>query len=171
MTLVSEQTRKKTGVLLVNLGSPDKPTSSAVRRYLREFLWDPRVVNLPRAIWWFILTFFVLPLRPAKSVKAYRKIWTKDGSPLVCISQKLSEHFSAKFSEDVSVEMAMRYGHPSISEKLLKFDRDKVEHLIVLPLYPQYSSTTTASVFDAIMEKIALWQPIPDFNFTPIAFS
>ena len=87
----SPQTPKKTGVLLVNLGSPDEPTVSAVRRFLREFLWDRRVVNLPRTLWWIILNFFVLPLRPAKSAKAYRKIWTKNGSPLVFISQQLSE--------------------------------------------------------------------------------
>ena len=165
MALSSTLTPKKTGVLLVNLGSPDEPTVSAVRRYLREFLWDRRVVNLPRTLWWIILNFLVLPLRPAKSAKAYRKIWTKDGSPLVFISQQLSEYFSAKFSEGVSVELAMRYGHPAINDKLLKLKQDKVERLIVLPLYPQYSSTTTASVFDAVMEEIVHWQPIPDFNF------
>lgn len=165
MALSSRQLPKRTGVLLVNLGSPDKPTVSAVRRYLREFLWDRRVVNLPRTIWWIILNFFVLPLRPAKSAKAYRKIWTEEGSPLVSISQQLSDQLSEKSSGKISVELAMRYGHPAIKDKLLKFKQDKIGRLIVLPLYPQYSSTTTASVFDAVMEEIVRWQPIPDFNF------
>lgn len=165
MAFSSEQPPKKTGVLLVNLGSPDEPTVSAVRRYLREFLWDPRVVNLPRAIWWLILHFFVLPLRPARSVKAYRKIWTKEGSPLVSISQLLSNHLYAKYTGKAVIELAMRYGQPAINAKLQQFKKDNVEQLIVLPLYPQYSSTTTASVFDAVMEEIIHWQPIPSIQF------
>lgn len=165
MALSSAKSTKNTGVLLVNLGSPDKPTTTAVRRYLREFLWDPRVVNLPRMLWWFILHFLVLPLRPSRSAKAYRKIWTQEGSPLVSISQQLSDQLSEKLSGEASVEVAMRYGQPSISDKLEKFSKKKIEQLIVLPLYPQYSSTTTASVFDAVVEELVRWQPIPSTHF------
>ncbi len=165
MALTSAKPAKKTGLLLVNLGSPDKPTRTAVRRYLREFLWDPRVVNIPRIVWWFLLHFLVLPFRPARSAKAYSQIWTKEGSPLVSISQQLSDLLSKKLSGKASVELAMRYGKPAIKEKLDQFSNDKIEQLIVLPLYPQYSSTTTASVFDSVVNELMGWQSIPSIHF------
>ena len=158
---------KKTGVLLVNLGSPVAPTTSAVRRYLKEFLWDPRVVNIPRPIWWLILHFLVLPFRPRKSLKAYKKIWhKKKGSPLTFLSQQLVKKVARQFdSSHYSIDSVMRYGKPSITAKLKQYKKNNVEEIIVLPLYPQYSSTTTASVYDAVVTELMQWRHIPSLRF------
>jgi ferrochelatase len=157
---------QKTGVLLVNLGSPEAPTTAAVRRYLREFLWDPRVVNLPRPLWWAILHGFVLTFRPRKSAKAYRKIWTGEHSPLIVFTRQLSERLALELrAENIRVDMAMRYGRPSIAEKLQAFKSAGIEQLVILPLYPQYSSTTTASVFDAVMDELQTWRYLPGVSF------
>ena len=153
---------KKVGVLLVNLGSPEAPTTSAVRRYLKEFLWDPRVVNLPRSLWWIILNFFVLPFRPRKSAKAYKKIWQENGSPLVFWTQQLAEKVAKQFDGDsFSIDHVMRYGKPSIVKQLAKYKKSQIDELIVIPLYPQYSSTTTASVYDAVIQRVMKWWYIP----------
>ncbi len=113
---------KKVGVLLVNLGSPSAPTNSAVRRFLKEFLWDPRVVNIPRFLWWIILHFLVLPFRPKASTKAYKKIWQKKGSPLIFLSQQLADKVAKKLSSQTcSVYSVMRYGKPSIARQLARF--------------------------------------------------
>ncbi len=131
-------TTKKTGVLLVNLGSPSEPTTAAVRRFLKEFLWDPRVVNLPRPLWWLILHVFVLPLRPRRSCLAYRKIWDEQGSPLIYLTRQLREKLEHTLSaQGVAVRDAMRYGEPSIAGQLQAFKKDGVDELIVVPLYPQ----------------------------------
>ncbi len=157
---------KKTGVLLVNLGSPAAPTTSAVRRYLKEFLWDPRVVNLPRFIWWIILHFLVLPFRPRKSLKAYKKIWQQQGSPLTFLSQQLVDKVAKQFdSSSYSIDCVMRYGKPSIAAKLKQYKKNKIEEIIVIPLYPQYSSTTTASVYDAVAVQLMQWRHIPSLRF------
>ncbi len=161
----SKQPEKATGILLVNLGSPAAPTPSAVRQYLREFLSDPRVVSLPRVLWLFILNLFVLPFRPTKSARAYRKIWTEHGSPLITISRRLTELLTAKVDGKASVKLAMRYGRPAIATKLAEFRRQGIERLMVVPLYPQYSGATTASVFDAVINQIGNWQHVPDFHF------
>jgi ferrochelatase len=162
----TEDRPQKTGVLLVNLGSPSAPKTTAVRRYLREFLWDPRVVNLPRAVWWGILHVFVLTFRPRKSAKAYRKIWTGQSSPLIASTRQLSERLAHQLSpENIRVDMAMRYGLPSIAEKLRAFKSGGIEQLVILPLYPQYSSTTSASVFDAVADELKTWRVIPGVTF------
>lgn len=156
----------KTGVLLVNLGSPDKPTRSAVRKYLKEFLWDHRVVNLPRFLWWLILHFLVLPFRPGKAAKAYQSIWSKNGSPLVCLTRELCQGVAAQYqSEQVIVDFAMRYGRPRLQKKLVSFKQQGVTRLIVVPLYPQYSSTTTASVYDVVVKELATWRYLPSLFF------
>ena len=165
MVLSRTPESNKTGVLLINLGSPDAPTTSALRRYLREFLSDPRVVNIPRFIWWLILNFLVLPIRPGKSVKAYRKIWTEQGSPLVVTSVRLGKEIAEQLGDTTQVEVAMRYGKPSIRSKLDTLKRDQIRKLIVLPLYPQYSSTTTASVFDETFASLSQWKQFPALNF------
>ena len=157
---------KKVGVMLVNLGSPSAPTTSAVRRYLKEFLWDYRVVNLPRPLWWLILNFIVLPLRPKKSAEAYQKIWQKQGSPLVFLSQQLTQKVAAQFDSDIySVDCVMRYGSPSIAKCLDYYKANQIDELVVIPLYPQYSSTTTASVYDAVMNRVMRWWYIPSIRF------
>ena len=157
---------KKTGVLLVNLGSPDAPTSSAVRRYLKEFLWDPRVVNLPRFLWWIILNFLVLPFRPRKSAKAYKKIWQDEGSPLSFLTQQLTEKVADQFKDQrYSIDCVMRYGKPAISKQLARYKKAQIDELIVIPLYPQYSSTTTASVYDEVVKHVMQWWHIPSIRF------
>ncbi len=156
----------KTGVLLVNLGSPAMPTRAAVKRYLKDFLSDPRVVNLPRVLWWLILHFLVLPFRSGKSAKSYRKIWTEQGAPLILYTRQLTEKLSSSFNgKSIHVEMAMRYGQPEIAKKLKIFQQQGVTKLIVVPLYPQYSSTTTASVFDVISDFYRQEKFIPELHF------
>ncbi len=157
---------KKTGVLLANLGSPAAPTVPAVRRFLRDFLGDPRVVNIPRPIWWLILNLFVLPFRPAKSLKAYKKIWTEQGSPLAWLTRQLTEKLAVKLSDkNITTMYAMRYGEPSIAKQLNELKQAGVNHVVVLPLYPQYSSTTTASIYDDLIKELNQWRHLPGFSF------
>ena len=159
-------TIKKTAVLLANLGSPTAPTTKAVRRFLADFLWDPRVVNLPRPLWWMILNFFVLPFRPSRSAKAYRKVWHEKGSPLTYLTQQLTEKVHNKLSTDgIVTTYAMRYGEPSIANRLKEFQKIGVTDVIVLPLYPQYSSTTTASIYDDLVKELNQWRHLPSFHF------
>lgn len=157
---------KKTAILLVNLGSPKAPTTREVRRYLREFLGDPRVVNLPRPLWWLILNLFILPFRPRKSAHAYQSIWTENGSPLTVTTAQLTEKVSDTLTDEhCIVDYAMRYGKPSLAEKLAKLARQNLDELIVLPLYPQYSSTTTAAVFDVLGRHLLSQRRIPGLRF------
>ena len=159
-------TIKKTAVLLANLGSPTAPTTKAVRRFLADFLWDPRVVNLPRPLWWMILNFFVLPFRPSRSAKAYRKVWHEKGSPLTYLTQQLTEKVHNKLNTDgIVTTYAMRYGEPSIANRLKEFQKIGVTDVIVLPLYPQYSSTTTASIYDDLVKELNQWRHLPSFHF------
>jgi protoporphyrin/coproporphyrin ferrochelatase len=157
---------KKTGILLANLGSPTAPTIPAVRRFLKDFLWDPRVVNIPRPIWWLILHGFVLPFRPAKSAKAYQKIWDNKGSPLIYLTRQLTEKLAEKLRpKGISTKYSMRYGEPSIASQLKLFKAEGVDNVIVLPLYPQYSSTTTASIYDDVVKELNQWRHLPSFQF------
>ena len=157
---------KKTGVILANLGSPTAPTTKAVRRFLADFLWDPRVVNLPRPLWWMILNFFVLPFRPSKSAKAYQKVWHAKGSPLTYLTRQLTEKLAEKLRvRGVVTNYAMRYGEPSIATQLNAFKAEGVTDVIVLPLYPQYSSTTTASIYDDLIKELNTWRHLPGFQF------
>ena len=157
---------KKTGILLANLGSPTAPTVPAVRRFLKDFLWDPRVVNIPRPVWWLILHCFVLPFRPARSAKAYQKIWDDKGSPLVFLTRQLSEKLAVKLAtKDIITKYSMRYGEPSIASQLKLFKEEGVNDVVVLPLYPQYSSTTTASIYDDVIKEFNQWRHLPSFKF------
>ncbi len=158
---------KKTGVLLANLGSPSEPTTPAVRQFLKEFLWDPRVVNIPRPVWWLILHGAVLPFRPAKSAEAYLKVWDeKKGSPLTFLTRQLTDKVAEKLSpEGLTTYYAMRYGKPSIAQQLRRFKEQGIDNIIVLPLYPQYSSTTTASIYDDLVKELNQWRHLPNFQF------
>ena len=160
---------KKTAVLITNLGSPDEPTTSAVRRYLREFLSDPRVVEIPRLIWLTILYGIILVVRPAKSAKLYQTVWQDDGAPLISITAKQKEKLLRKvkqaYGDDVLVDFAMRYGNPSIANTLQKFQQQGVDNLVVLPLYPQYAGPTTASTFDAVSKELQKWRYVPSLHF------
>ena len=159
-------TTKKIGVLLANLGSPTAPTTKAVRRVLKDFLWDPRVVNLPRPLWWVILHFFVLPFRPARSARAYQKVWHDKGSPLTYLTRELTEKTAGKLNaKGITTDFVMRYGEPSIANQLRAFKKAGITDLIVLPLYPQYSSTTTASIYDHLVKELNQWRHLPNIQF------
>ena len=138
-----------TGVLITNLGTPDAPTAPALRRYLAEFLWDPRIVDsLPRPIWWLILHGVILRIRPKRSAEAYASVWTDDGSPLLTIAERqldsLRKELAQRLSGPVVVELGMRYGNPSLASAMQKLRAAGCRRVLVLPLYPQYSCSTTA---------------------------
>lgn len=157
------------GVLIVNLGTPDAPTPAAVRRYLGQFLFDPRVVELPRPLWWLILHGYILRVRPSRSAEAYQKIWTEDGSPLLLHSQDIAnavgQQLSARFSGSVNVELGMCYGSPSIETALNSLYEHGARRVVCLPLYPQYSGTTTGSVFDLVTAALSRRRWVPEFRF------
>lgn len=162
---IAHESVARIGVLLVNLGTPERPTPAAVRRYLAEFLSDPRVVELPRALWLPILYAFILPTRPRRVARAYAAVWQDDGSPLLSISRRITEALAARLraslGDRVVTALAMRYGNPSIASALADFERDNVRRLLVLPMYPQYSASTTASVMDGVFAvlKRQRWMP------------
>ncbi len=154
------------GVLLVNLGTPTAPTARAVRPYLAEFLADPRVIEYPRWLWWLILHGVILRLRPKRSAHAYAKIWTEQGSPLRFGSEALAAGLQAELlrqrpTAPIRVALAMRYGEPSVAQTIAQMQREGVRRLLVLPLYPQYSATSTGSVLDALADSIKSlrWPP------------
>jgi ferrochelatase len=157
------------GVLLVNLGTPDEPTPAAVRRYLRQFLSDPRVVEFPRWLWLPVLHGYILRTRPAATAEAYRKIWTDQGSPLLLhsldIANAMQEKLSARLSGAINVQLGMSYGEPTIESAIRKMFDQYVTRIIVLPLYPQYSGTTTASVFDAVTAQLSKRRWVPELRF------
>jgi len=145
-------TPTKTAVLLINLGTPEAPTAPAVRRYLKEFLSDPRVVEIPRPIWWLILNGIILNIRPKKSAEKYAAVWSPDGSPLKVHTErqaKLLRGFLGVGGHHVMVDYAMRYGQPSIPATLDRLKADGCTRILLLPLYPQYAASTTATAFDA----------------------
>lgn len=159
---------RRTAILLVNLGTPDAPTPAAVRRYLREFLWDPRVVEIPRAVWWPILHGPILTLRPAKSAAKYAKIWQPEGSPLRLHSERQAKLLRGLLGERghaVEVAWAMRYGQPSIAATLDALKREGAERVLILPLYPQYAASTTASVWDAVADWLKRTRNPPELRF------
>ncbi len=157
-----------TGVLLANLGTPDAPTPAALRRYLAEFLWDPRVVELPRPLWWLILHGVILRIRPARSARKYQAIWTEDGSPLLAISRRQTTAVATALRQrclgPVQVALGMRYGNPSIASALAELREAGARRLLVVPLYPQYSAATVASTFDAVAAELRCWRWLPDLR-------
>ncbi len=152
----------KVGVLLVNLGTPDAPTPAALRSYLKQFLGDPRVVEANRLLWWFALNMVILNIRPKKSAHAYEAIWTDEGSPLMVYSLKQQAALQAKFADNVVVELAMTYGKPAISQALRNLRAQACNRVFVLPLYPQYSGSTTAAVTDQVFKELESWRRVPD---------
>lgn len=155
----------KVGVLLINLGTPDTPTTSAVRRYLREFLSDPRVIEIPRLAWMFILHGIILRVRPKKSAKLYQAVWTSEGSPLLVISKQQQLAIQEQLGDGFSVKLGMRYGNPSIASALRELQQEGVRKIVVLPLYPQYAAPTTGSSFDAVAKELSLWRWVPELHF------
>ena len=157
-----------TGVLYCNLGTPDAPTAPALRRYLAEFLSDQRVVEIPRPIWWLILHGIILRVRPKKSAAKYASIWTAEGSPLKVWTDKQSQLLGQALQargHHVSTRYAMRYGSPSVATQLEAFKAEGITRVLIVPAYPQYSATTTASVFDAVYTWAAKVRRLPEFRF------
>ena len=158
------------GVLVSNLGTPDAPTTPALRRYLREFLLDPRVIELPRPLWWTILHLLVLTRRPRVSAALYRKVWTPEGSPLLVISRRIAAALAAELAAGsapgtpLHVAVGMRYGNPSIPAALRELAARGCRRILVLPLYPQYAAVTSGSTFDAVAAELATWRWVPELR-------
>ncbi len=164
----ADATRERTAVLLVNLGTPDAPTPAALRRYLREFLSDPRVVELPRLAWWPILHGVILRTRPRRSAQKYAAIWRDDGSPLAVWTAKqakLLEGYLGERGHRVLVRHAMRYGNPSVASVLDALVQARATRILVLPAYPQYAGATTGSVFDAVAAWGVKQRDLPELRF------
>jgi ferrochelatase len=157
-----------TAILLCNLGTPDEPTAPALRRYLAEFLSDPRVVEIPRALWWLILHGVILRVRPAKSAAKYASIWMAEGSPLQVWTDKqakLLRGYLGQRGHRVTVRHAMRYGSPSIPQVMDELRAAGVQRVLVMPLYPQYCAATTASVLDKVQQWVAVHRALPELRF------
>lgn len=156
------------GILLTNLGTPEAPTAQGLRPYLREFLSDPRVIELPRWKWLAILNLFVLPFRPKKSAELYANVWTDEGSPLLVITRRIARAVEQRLGDQLGspfhVAVGMRYGEPSIAGALRELRDRGCRRLLVLPLYPQYSATTSGTTFDALAEELTDWRWIPDLR-------
>ena len=164
-----ETNTKNIGILLCNLGTPAAPTTRAVRRYLREFLLDKRVVEIPSILWWPILNGLILPLRSRRTSTLYQKIWTASGSPLLTMMESLSDRLQSKLQNSsntaIHTTVGMRYGTPSIAQGLKLLSRQPLSDLLIFPLYPQYSATTTGSTFDAVSRELNNWRVIPALHF------
>lgn len=163
--------RKPIGILLVNIGTPDSPEVADVRRYLREFLSDPRVIDIPAPLRWLLLNLIILPTRPKRSAKAYQKIWTPEGSPLLIYGAQLAQKLEAHFGADkCQVRLGMHYGNPSIDAAFEAFSEAGIDDIIVVPLYPQYSAAATGSAIDRVMAAVKDKWVIPNLHFIPPFF-
>ncbi len=154
-------------MLLINLGTPDAPEAAAVRRYLAEFLSDPRVIEIPRIAWLPILHGIILRTRPKKSAHAYKQVWTEEGSPLAAITRRQAEALQKRLGEDVVVDFAMRYGNPGIGQSIENLAELGCERILAAPLYPQYCAATTASAIDAVFGKLASMRRQPALRTLP----
>ncbi|HBR4613063.1 TPA: ferrochelatase [Klebsiella pneumoniae] len=154
----------KTGILLANLGTPDAPTPGAVKRYLRQFLSDKRVVDTSRLLWWPLLRGVILPIRSPRVAKLYQSVWMEEGSPLMVYSRRQQQALAARLP-DTSVALGMSYGSPSLASAVDDLLAQGVEHIVVLPLYPQYSCSTVAAVWDELARILAKKRAIPGISF------
>jgi ferrochelatase len=158
------------GLLLVNLGTPQAPRPREVRRYLREFLSDPRVLDMPAPLRWLVLALIILPFRPRRSAEQYAKIWTERGSPLLVLSRALEEKVRQRLADSAVVELAMRYGTPSIADALASFHKRGVRRIVVFPLYPQYSSAATGSSVEEVFRAVSREWNVPQLTVVPAFF-
>jgi len=154
----------RSAILLINLGTPDSPTPQAVRRYLRQFLSDPRVIEIPRALWLPILYAFVLTSRPKQSARKYASIWSSEGSPLRVHTERQARLLAERFGAEVRVDFAMRYGLPSIPDTLARLKSEGCERVLVFPLYPQYAASSTASALDQVAEFVQKTRNVPELR-------
>ena len=159
----------KLGVLITNLGTPEAPTKQALKPYLKQFLSDPRVVEVPKLIWWFVLNLIILNFRPKRSAEAYATVWTEEGSPLLTHTkhqaQALQEKFDQERPGEVLVDFAMRYGEPSVGNAMDSLLKRGARKVVVLPLYPQYCASTTGSTFDALADDFKSRRWLPELRF------
>jgi ferrochelatase len=166
---------RRIGVLLVQLGTPDAPTPAALRRYLRQFLSDPRVVERNRVLWWFILRLLVLPRKPRRSAALYQRVWTPDGSPLLVISRAQTRALEAELNrrepDRFKVVLGMRYGNPSVASAVQELQRWGAERLLLFPLYPQYAGATTASTYDEVFSQLSTLRFVPTLRVVPPYYS
>ena len=160
--------KEAVGVLITNLGTPDAPKKKELKVYLNQFLSDPRVIELPKILWQILLKLVILQVRPSKSAEAYKKIWTKNGSPLLDISKRQLEKIKLSLSTshpNMIFEVGMRYGNPSIPNALRNLQKQNLRKLLVLPMYPQYCAATTGSTFDEVTNVLQKWRWIPELRF------
>ena len=161
-------TPARIGILLLNLGTPDAPNAPALRRYLKQFLSDRRIVEIPRLIWWLILNGIILNIRPRKSAEKYAMIWSKEGSPLLVHGQRqatlLEGFLRDRIARPYAVELGMRYGNPSVASALDKLKAQNCDRILLLPLYPQYASSSTASALDAVWQALLHMRNIPEIR-------
>jgi len=164
-THINPSTSVPKGVLLVNLGTPDDPSTSSVRRYLKEFLSDPRVLDIGQVARTVLVNAVIAPFRSSRSAKSYREIWMKEGSPLLFYSKVLQRELSQTLGADWHVELAMRYQNPSIESALQRMKDRGIDHITVIPLFPHYASASTGSVQDKVMSLVSKWQVVPEIFF------
>jgi protoporphyrin/coproporphyrin ferrochelatase len=156
----------KTGVLIVNLGTPDSPNVPDVRKYLREFLMDGRVIDVPAILRWILVNLIIAPFRAPKSSKTYKKLWEERGSPLKFYGEEIEAMLQTRMGNKYIVKLAMRYQNPSLVNVLEYFRTAGVSKIIIVPLFPQYASATTGSIYEQAMQEISKWQVIPEVKFT-----
>ena len=156
--------KSKTGVLLINLGTPDSPSVKDVRIYLREFLNDPRVVDIPAIARFFLVNFIIVPFRAPKSAKIYKELWTEDGSPILFYSRSVRKKLQQALGDSFEVELAMRYQNPGLDDVLEQMEKKNYKKIIVVPLFPQYASATTGSIIEKVMKIISKWFIIPEIK-------
>jgi len=164
-------TDQRKGLLLVNLGTPDAPTTAAVRRYLREFLSDRRVLDIAAPLRWALLELFILPSRPARSAEAYRKVWTEAGSPLLVHSRNLATQLAEALGPEWAVELGMRYGNPSLDVALQKLAAAGTRSITLAPLYPQYASSSTGSTLERVQQLVGAAWNVPALRVVPPFFN
>ena len=159
------ENEQKKGVLIAYLGTPDSPDVLSVRRYLKEFLSDPRIIEVPKIIWWFILNIFILNFRSFNSARLYKSIWTDGGSPLLVNCLKIKEKVQKSLPSNYQVALGMRYGNPSIKSALNELKEANCRDIEVITLFPHYSATTVGSIFDAVSTEIKSWRWVPSVKF------
>lgn len=159
------QATEKVGVLLANLGTPDRPVCPSLRRYLGEFLQDPRVIELPKILRWLLVKVIIINFRAHKSARTYREIWTEEGSPLLINSLALGTAVEAKLDANYIVKVGMRYGQPSIESQLKELHQLGIRQVVIIPLYPQYSGSTNGSTFDAVGAALRKFRWVPSLRF------
>ena len=159
------ENEQKKGVLIAYLGTPDSPDVLSVRRYLKEFLSDPRIIEVPKIIWWFVLNIFILNFRSFNSARLYKSIWTEGGSPLLVNCIKIKEKVQKSLPSNYQVALGMRYGNPSIKTALNELKEANCRDIEVITLFPHYSATTVGSIFDAVSTEIKSWRWVPSVKF------